>query len=412
MPLRPIARVSSRELKDFRANLREQEPIIITDLYRGSRIAEVDSIGRAAQEFGDIRLEIGRSYFDQHYDEPQSQAHEPDETLSLRDYFALLERVPGTDRFCREQALPPLVRSAFDLPGISRLGPESKPVCMIYAANDGLVAPLHFDLDQREVLFTEVLGRKRIYLVRPGLAARLCPIRNFCSFPVHRFAEEEREAFFAFNDAHTCLLEPGETLYIPKLWWHYLANVGVTLAFNVRFGLAPASVRLRTLPSNYLNQNVSRELVDPLTGKASDPRCVEQLLAAFYGDYPGPEERLHATVAALQEAYSSVCASSLQKPYLSGWFKALMQQTPAKEALYYGYYEPAKLPGESSEGCSEADLKSLQRLGRVNRMEPEKLDELCRDYGLAPSVAELKRREANILYTNLMFGRYREDWPV
>jgi len=404
-----IKKLKLHDLGDFNKYIMEQQPVIITDLYKKSPISKIDSIESFESEFGDVSLIIGKNYYDRDLLSDSSDNSE-DELITVREFFTLIRDNPKTPKLCREQIIPTKIKDFFSVPDISKSNSILCPSSKIYVANEGHVAPLHFDLDQREVLFTQIVGKKNIYLVRPELSARFCPIRNFSGIPVHLFSEEEKKHFFAFNKAFVCKLEPGETLYMPKLWWHYIENIGVTAAFNVRFGLASPSMKLRSLPANYLTQNISRDLIDPVTREASDPELIDKLVDVFFDQYSSPLERITATENALQFAYNEICKTALKTPYLPEWYKSLQNYDQKKQMLYFGYYEPKKVcDGSPDSICNPEDLLKIKAVAAAWYLSDNGLNHLCAAYNPSNKFETMKVRDANLLCTNLLLGRYPED---
>ena len=98
----------------------------------------------------------------------------------------------------------------------------------------GSTTPLHYDIDQADVLHTVIRGRRRIRLFAPEASAALyrhpCTVRSYVDLDSPDFEDFPALAAAA---GHEEVLEPGETLYMPAGWWHefhYLeAGVGISL---------------------------------------------------------------------------------------------------------------------------------------------------------------------------------------
>lgn len=49
-------------------------------------------------------------------------------------------------------------------------------------------------------------------------------------------SDRERVAFLKFVGAYDVILYPGETIYIPPLWWHFLQYMDNAMSVSLRFG--------------------------------------------------------------------------------------------------------------------------------------------------------------------------------
>ena len=336
--LRTIERISASEARrNFKDYIVQQKPVIIRDLYPSETLLQIDSPQKMADELGEIEITIGSNYYDKFLMDEADRPKIKDYVIKISKYISIAEQIPEMNLLCREQIMPAEVAKHFKIPDLIQVLSEPNPRQMIYVGNDQTVAPLHFDGDLREVLFTQIVGKKEIYLIEPGFAARLNPIKNFCGIPVHHLSDHERKNFFAFNDAFHCVLEPQETLYIPKLWWHFLKNIGITMAASVRFGTSPHSKMLQTLPFNYLTQNINRALLDPITGTVKDEAILDKLMSANTSVYSSEQERMESVLKVLKEVYGTLCPSAVQLPYLSNWFENEIQKNPKKFQLMYGF---------------------------------------------------------------------------
>ncbi len=338
--LRKIERINAREAKrDFKNFVVTQTPVIILDLYSNESLLNISSPVQLAEELGDIELTIGSNYYDKFLSDEPSESKFKDYVITLKKYLDSIMHIPEIDLLCREQRLPAMMQARFAVPDLIQVLPNPDAVQMMYVANDRTVAPLHFDGDFREVLFTQIVGKKKIYLVEPRFSARLNPIKNFSGIPIHRFEENEKDEFFAFNHAYHCHLDPRETLYIPKLWWHQLENQGITMAASVRFGTTSHNKLLQSLPLNYLTQNIARELFDPITGESRNESVFKQLVSAVEETSLTENHKTESLLAILKNIYSELCPSSVQIPYLSSWFENEVKNNAKKFELLYGTFK-------------------------------------------------------------------------
>jgi len=119
--------------------------------------------------------------------------------------------------------LPDRLRKRLQFPASFWLGPA------------GSVSTLHFD--PADNLFVQIYGKKRVILISPQQSSAVY-------YPHDRFksinfspVDVERPDFDRFPAARDvvplqCHISPGDALYIPMGWWHYLRAIEVSISLN------------------------------------------------------------------------------------------------------------------------------------------------------------------------------------
>jgi lysine-specific demethylase 8 len=106
----------------------------------------------------------------------------------------------------------------------------------VWIGPEGTVTPLHYDV-QRNVL-TQIIGRKRVVLISPRHFTDLYPYSSFSRMPQHsrvsNYDAPDLAAFPRFRDvpAVELVLEPGQMLYIPPMWWHFVTSLDPSVSIN------------------------------------------------------------------------------------------------------------------------------------------------------------------------------------
>jgi hypoxia-inducible factor 1-alpha inhibitor (HIF hydroxylase) len=105
----------------------------------------------------------------------------------------------------------------------------------LWVGMPGVVTPLHFD--EAHNFFTQVKGRKLFKLYSPKYFPNVYP------YPVHHFHDRQCQIdienpdynrFPKFRQAKCVqgIVHPGDVLYLPPYWFHYVKSLDVTISVN------------------------------------------------------------------------------------------------------------------------------------------------------------------------------------
>ena len=168
-------------------------------------------------------------------------------------FAAFLDRAeqPGTAPcylgYLRPEELIPGCADAFDF------GPMTVPSrhptdTRLWIGSAGTCSGLHSDL--KDNVFAQISGRKRLILVPLRETHLVYPfvdnIANSMVDPDH--VDTARFPRFLAASVRTCVVGPGDVVYIPRGWWHYLRSGSPSISINHWFGPpVPSEVFLAVL---------------------------------------------------------------------------------------------------------------------------------------------------------------------
>ncbi|EPE09928.1 hypothetical protein F503_05023 [Ophiostoma piceae UAMH 11346] len=213
-----------------------------------------------------VPVEVGRSYVDAGWRQEivkfesvlqalQAGSHAPQTTNSTM-YLAqhsLFTQIPKLrDDICIPDACYSVTNDADTDADDDTEGQE--PMLNAWLGPAGTITPLH--TDPHHNLLAQVVGRKYVRLYSPEQSAGLRPrgreggveMGNTSAVDVGVMEGWDTGSEEAGGDGHTsttdrerflalayrdCILEPGDTLYIPRGWWHYVR--GLSVSFSVSF---------------------------------------------------------------------------------------------------------------------------------------------------------------------------------
>jgi hypothetical protein len=114
---------------------------------------------------------------------------------------------------------------------------------VVWMGRRGCLQRFHCDMDCHDNFLAQAFGTKRVCLVSPAHTQKLQPSFDrqllFSELPFHLYSEHDKLQLLRFADGHDCLLQPGETLYIPPLWWHYVDYVSDSISISWRTAHTP-----------------------------------------------------------------------------------------------------------------------------------------------------------------------------
>lgn len=157
-------------------------------------------------------------FIDQHVSQEAKKTDKPLGYLAQHDLFSQV----------------PVLKADLVPPDYTGLGENGNVRINAWFGPQGTVSPCHTDPTHN--LLAQVVGSKLIRLFHPDCTPLLYPhdgmTTNSSQVDVEnpdlgKFPEFSKAAYVE------CILEEGEVLYIPPLWWHYIRSLSVS--FSVSF---------------------------------------------------------------------------------------------------------------------------------------------------------------------------------
>jgi hypothetical protein len=296
-------------------------PAVITGLFQGQPVDQIRTLEDALREWPTVQIAVQEEYARV----GAATATEPG-VMSLRDYIALTSADPTTRLCCTEYDTPVRILASIRLPDICATVFDRRDeifdlpkkygdldlVTNTFVANAGNVAHLHFDGDQRQVLLHQVYGRKRVVLLPPAAAVHLRTLDGPHQRPSlagvyleHMNQDEQRELLECCGGQET-VLEPGDTLYIPMLMWHYVEYLDDAMSFNLRFGRT-AFGRFLSLDNFHRDpfiQNVAAKMIGPADRLAGFEPAIDRVREC----YVAPAADVHDRVRRMRALFRDLCA--------------------------------------------------------------------------------------------------------
>lgn len=212
----------------YRRNL----PVIITGMLDDCAARSKWTLGYLGEQLGErmVEVQFGRSA-DPDY-EMNSQSHK--RRMRFGEYVELVRDSGHTNDFYmtanndgqNRESLQELMADAPPLP--EYLDPAGRGFFWFGPA--GTITPFHHDLTNNFMI--QIAGRKRVRLIAPCDTPKLYNQRH-CFTPVDgRNIDLQRFPMMADVPVIDCVLEPGEILFLPVGWWHFVEALDITITIS------------------------------------------------------------------------------------------------------------------------------------------------------------------------------------
>jgi hypothetical protein len=229
-----IARIAPPSAAAFEADfVRASRPVIV----RGA-IADWPAMGKWSlayfrREFGDRQLPIIREQNHSHYDARRGLHYE---RIRFAEYCDLLADGKPHDLYMTvrvHEALPELFAD-IGQPVYSAGAPWARS--RFWLGAPGTQGPLHRDLPEN--LYAQIGGRKQFLLLDRRLTRMVHRHAFHSGVPNYSPVDAEQpdlSRFPRFRGAPLlrAVVEPGDLLYIPSLWWHQARSLTMSFAVNL-----------------------------------------------------------------------------------------------------------------------------------------------------------------------------------
>lgn len=225
--------------------MKPQKPVIIKNFFgKDAPLYTKWSFDYFKDELGDLEVGI---YDDENSDRDDSKSYKnADMTMKFGEYLDLLQGGPTQKRiflFNIFKHLPSLKKDIIypDL-GITFI----KKLPFVFFGGTGAVTRIHQDMDMSNVFLTELKGRKRVVLFDPYYSNLLYRY----PFGVHSSVDPDNPDYDRFPGleqvkGYECVIESGDTLFMPSAYWHHIEYLEGSFGIAVR-SLSP-SRKLRGL---------------------------------------------------------------------------------------------------------------------------------------------------------------------
>ena len=286
--LRPIPRERDLDRSTFqRRYMQTERPVILENLAAEWPALRKWTIEYLAQQRGRREVKI----YDSSFGAPGSNYMNAVRSVPFGEYLKLVLGGRHDARMFLYNIAKEIPQLAADVRMPLIADRFSRRFLFLFAGCAGSTTPIHYDIDMAHVFHTPLVGTRRITLIPPGDSHNLYrhpfTVRSYIDVDAPDFAKYPRLRMVRGYQAR---LLPGETLFIPSQFWHYVEyeQGGYSISLRCRHQ------RLRTRLKGYFYLGV----LSP----------IDRLLNAWYGQrwFAWKDKRAHAGDAAPRVSQGSV----------------------------------------------------------------------------------------------------------
>lgn len=193
----------------------------------------------------------------------------PDLKMNFGEYLSIIEKDEKTDlrifgmRISKE--LPQFITD-FPCPTIFK-GMLSNIGLMFFGGKNTTVR-IHYDIDMSNVLLTHFGGKKKVVLVAPKYTDLLYRL-PYCTYSLINLDNLDYEKYpgLEFIETQECILEHGDSIFMPSGYWHYMTYLEGSMSVSYRKRSPSLKTNLKGLVNIAL-----RMPFDKLMGKTLGPK--------------------------------------------------------------------------------------------------------------------------------------------
>ncbi|MGB0805060.1 MAG: cupin-like domain-containing protein [Salibacteraceae bacterium] len=231
-----VENASELTVEDFKKKyLIPQKPVLIKGLAKQQPAGEKWTIDWFKQEMGDLNVGVFDDNIEAH---TYSTTVNPDFKIPFREFLDLITKdEPTSIRMFRYDLYKhfPMLKKDFSCPKYINRGLMKTFGFMFLGGKDTGVR-LHYDVDNSNVLLTQIYGRKRVVLFAPDQSKYLYQV----PYNTHSLADLDDPDFKKWPGlekakGYEVIQEAGDGIFMPSGYWHYntYLNGGISVSYRM-----------------------------------------------------------------------------------------------------------------------------------------------------------------------------------
>ncbi len=263
MELKPVERRTGLTREAFAESfLKPMVPVVFTDLMQDWPAKQRWTIDHFKKEYGHFKVPVVSN----NYSKPGRGYMTPDRIITFKEYLEILESGPTDLRIFLWNIFKeaPDLRNDFSMPTIMDGFVNDFP--FMFFGGQGAKVALHYDIDMSHVFLNQIHGRKRVVLFAPDQSRHIYH-HPFTVASYIDINKPDYEKFPALSNAvgYEVMLEPGETVFMPSGYWHYIeyTDGGYSIALRAYHSLPSRVKGLANIATHFMVDKGMNKLLGP-----------------------------------------------------------------------------------------------------------------------------------------------------
>ncbi len=252
LELKPIEHIGGLTAETFAENyLKPLKPVVFTDLTASWEATQKWTVEFFKEKYGHLEVPV----YSANYSKPGKTYMVPDKMMPFREFLSISEQGPTDLRMFLFNIFrhAPELCNDFSTPTIMEGFIKQFP--FMFFGGEGSKVALHYDIDMSHVFLNQIYGRKRVVLFPPEQSRQIYqhPYTVASYIDVNN---PDYEKYPALKHAwgYDCMVNPGETLFMPSGYWHYIeyTDFGYSISLRANESLARRVKGLYNIATHYV----------------------------------------------------------------------------------------------------------------------------------------------------------------
>ncbi len=244
MNLKPISKLAGLNRESFKKEFLDPLlPVVFTDLIQDWPAKDLWTFDFFKKNYGHLNVPI----YDESFSEGGKNYMSATGTMKFGDYLSLIESGPTSLRIFLWNIFKDAPSLVHDIKIPTIMDGFYNEFPFMFFGGQGSYTKIHYDIDCSHVFLSQLQNRKRIILFDREQSRNLYHVPFTVSCLVNPInLDEKKYPGIKHLQGYETVLEPGETLFIPSMYWHHIeytdSGYSLSLRASNSFGLKAKGV--------------------------------------------------------------------------------------------------------------------------------------------------------------------------